>query len=314
MKENNGFKTLIVIIAVVLTILGVVPQSALYDSFDGYEYENYDYEYYENYEQITILEAQESIKEQWEAPAYTVQEQSALLYVQTDSNVRSGPSTDYDVIGWCGVNQKINVTGVTDNGWYRIQYGNEVGYIASGLVSTAMVATPQPVQPQQTQSQPQSESQTQEPQDPKERWEYSEAELIQLCLSECITSDMNEVEKAIAIHDYLCNIMTYDYTYTHVSTFDALAYGTGVCQGYANAYKKLMDGAGIPTDYVSGVVWNGKEWVRHAWNRSLIGGYYFYTDVCWDDTMGGNYFLLISYEEISKSRVEQEINRENRVK
>ena len=110
---------------------------------------------------------------------------------------------------------------------------------------------------------------------------------------------MNAFQKATAVNNYLCSLMSYDDSLTHRSTFDALAYGIGVCQGYANAFCKIMNALGVPTDYISGYGWNGREWGRHGWNRTLIDGTYYYTDVTWNDSLGENQYLLISFEQMS---------------
>lgn len=302
--KNAGLKKLIVILAVIATLIGVLPV----ETFDVEKWTStttYAATYEENeteVEETTEEAEEESVIEE---PAFTVEEMSAKLYAQQASNVRKGPSTDYEVIGGLSTNEEVEVTGKANTGWYRISYKGEVGFVSNTLLkdSKVVIETPAAAPASNTYSAPASAGS-------KARWELSEKELIQLCLSECITPGMTEFEKAVAINNYLCYIMQYDKTYKHVSTFDALAYGTGVCQGYANAYKKLMDAAGIPTDYVSGTANGG----RHAWNRSLIGGVYYYTDVCWNDSATApNRYLLISYEQMSLDHFQQEINRTNRV-
>ncbi len=224
----------------------------------------------------------EAEPEEPKLPEYTVTEMSAVLYAQKASNVRSGPSTDYDVIGGLAINTEVTVVGKASTGWYQISYGGIEAFVAGSLLKDTPVV--------------------------RERWQLSEDELVQLCLSECITAGMSDWDKAIAINNYLVNLMSYDYTYTHCTTFDALAYGTGVCQGYANAYQRLMNAAGIPTDYVRGYGWSGSEWGRHGWNRVLIDGQYYYVDVTWNDSSSPNRYLLISYDEISKNHQQTELN------
>lgn len=309
--KNAGLKKVIVFLSIVLTLVGIVPFETLnlsqYISTTTYAATVEENETEEN--ETEVESETESTEVAVVEPAYTVEEMSAVLYAQQASNVRSGPSKDYEVIGGLATNQEVTITGKASTGWYRISYNGGEGFVAASLLKETQVVIEVPVQ----------EPVVEQPavaQQPvvKQRWEMTEAELIQFCLSECITPTMNEFEKAVAINNYLCAIMTYDRTYKHVSTFDALAYGTGVCQGYANAYKKLMDAAGIPTDYVSGQGYNGQTTGRHAWNRSLINGVYYYTDVCWNDSATSpNRYLLISYEQMSIDHFQQEINRTNRV-
>ena len=85
-------------------------------------------------------------------------------------------------------------------------------------------------------------------------------------------------------------------------------YGTAVCQGYANAFKKMMEAAGVPTDYISGKGWTGAEWGSHGWNRVLVDGTYYYVDVTWNDCVGSNAYFMMTYEQMSQEHVEEKIN------
>ncbi|MGM9615858.1 MAG: SH3 domain-containing protein [Oscillospiraceae bacterium] len=63
-----------------------------------------------------------------------VTKDSGTATVTTRANVRSGPGTDYTVLGVVEVDETLTVTGVTDNDWYEVSYDGKVGYIASNLV------------------------------------------------------------------------------------------------------------------------------------------------------------------------------------
>lgn len=67
-------------------------------------------------------------------PEYTVQEHSAVLFVKKAVNVRKGPSTDYEKIGGLGKGEQIQVTGIADTGWYRIQYNDAEAYVAGSYL------------------------------------------------------------------------------------------------------------------------------------------------------------------------------------
>lgn len=131
----------------------------------------------------------------------------------------------------------------------------------------------------------------------------STTELCQYVLYQIITPDMDDFAKARAINNWLCDHVTYDLNY--YTTRDAILLGRGRCQGYANAYKNLMNTAGIPTDYISGYANGG----RHGWNRVLIGGCYYYVDVTWNDSMRdyGRY-LLVSEAEMNRDHQPNKIN------
>ena len=82
----------------------------------------------------------------------------------------------------------------------------------------------------------------------------------------CITDDMTEVQKYRALHDYIVDNAYYDFNALYeaeTKTFtkqgqeahDArlvLAYGRGVCDGYAYAYQALCKAAGLPCEMVFG--------------------------------------------------------------
>lgn len=81
---------------------------------------------------------------------YVVTDMSAILYVQKNSNVPQGPSTDYEVIGGLALNQEAVVTGRADTGWYRIEYKGGEGFVAGSLLGRdqVVIETPAPGQSQ----------------------------------------------------------------------------------------------------------------------------------------------------------------------
>lgn len=264
-------------------------------------------------EQEESTEVEEETTE--ETPEYTVSDLTEVRYANQPSNVRCGPSTDYDRIGSLAQNQEVQVTGQASTGWYRISYNGGEGFVSHILLDTAPVEiqTPEPQPEPEPQPQPEPPAEQQPELQPKELWEYTEDELVYGIVNAIITPEMDAFQRATAINNYLCATMTYDDTHTHRSTFDALAYGTGVCQGYANAFCRLMNAAGVETDYISGYGWTGSEWGSHGWNRSLINGVYYYTDATWNDSLGSNQYLLISFEEMERDHRQQQIN-PNRIK
>ncbi len=244
-------------------------------------------------------------KKENKAPSFTVTELDATFYVQTESNVRSGPAKSYERIGGLSTNQKIKVTGKASTGWYRISYNGKIGYISDSLVASEPVEIEKPkISASGRESIPTYPA-------PSKK----EQGVIDAILDSILTYDMNEFEIGKAIHDYLCAVCTYDSSYKYYTAYSCMVTGKSVCQGYANAYWRLMNAAGIPTDYVSGTGYPGSSSGRHAWNRSLINGTYYYTDVTWDDNSNGgwNYkYFMVSYEEISKDHKQNELNRKNR--
>ena len=79
-----------------------------------------------------------------------------------------------------------------------------------------------------------------------------------------ITEDMSDLQKALAIHDYLVYRFEYDYDNYMNGTIPAESYqcsglllnGTGVCQAYALAYEYFMERAGVECYYTSSSAMN----------------------------------------------------------
>jgi len=267
---------------------------------------------------------------------YTVEEMSAVMYAVTNSNIRKGPSTDYEIIGGAKTGKALTITGRADTGWYRVDLGGKEGFISGKLVSYEAPVNEEPVSgTTNTGNEPEviennSEAQAQEtPADPTPEpvvepepvaevtvassrtpvavspaASESEQAMINSIVAQVVTPNMSDREIAVAMNNYLCAILTYDNSYSSYTTVSALTSGRAICQGYANAYWRLMNAAGIPTDYVRGYANGG----RHGWNRCLIDGVYYYVDVTWNDSLGNNNYLLISYDQISRDHTETELN------
>lgn len=93
-------------------------------------------------------------------------------------------------------------------------------------------------------------------------------------------------EKMKYVHNWLIDNVNYSETKTVNSSniYGALVGKSVVCEGYARAYKYLMDELNIPCVLVSGtaVDENGKS-ERHAWNYVYIKNNWFAIDTTWDD-------------------------------
>ena len=100
--------------------------------------------------------------------------------------------------------------------------------------------------------------------------------------------------KAVLIHNYLCGTVTYydkkDATSTErsyiQSAYGALIKRQCVCQGFAEAYKRLCGEAGVPCDQIRGQILSDMGW--HAWNIvHLDGGKKpCHVDCTWDTDIG----------------------------
>ncbi|MDE7267894.1 MAG: Ig-like domain-containing protein, partial [Lachnospiraceae bacterium] len=100
-----------------------------------------------------------------------------------------------------------------------------------------------------------------------------------------VKTGMSDLEKAIALHDYLAVNCEYDKENLDANKIPATsytAYGTlvnrmAVCQGYALTYKYLLNQVGIDCYMVT------SDTMNHAWNLIKLNGNYYQVDVTWDD-------------------------------
>lgn len=109
-----------------------------------------------------------------------------------------------------------------------------------------------------------------------------------------IDPSWDDKEKALAIHDYLGQSITYDFTPNDQTPYGALVEKRCVCNGYATSYEMLMDFLGIQTIRVV------SEPMNHAWNMIKLDGDWYHVDNTWDDVnindladpyVSYNYFL-----------------------
>lgn len=108
----------------------------------------------------------------------------------------------------------------------------------------------------------------------------------------CVTDGMTDVEKAVVLHDWLVTNTEYGFTgeqWPHYSIVPDLSYtiygplgmGMSVCNGYALAYKYLLDHVGVDSVVVaSSEMGDGKG---HAWNLVKLNGEWYHADTTWDD-------------------------------
>lgn len=101
----------------------------------------------------------------------------------------------------------------------------------------------------------------------------------------CIKPQMSNVEKILAVHDYLATVCDYDgenymnhtVPATSYTILGTLAAGSAVAQGYALTFSTLMRRAGIDSYVVASTSMN------HVWNLVSINGSWYHVDVTKDD-------------------------------
>lgn len=110
----------------------------------------------------------------------------------------------------------------------------------------------------------------------------------------------SDFDKIKAAHDELRACVTYDDSpetdiLSHTA-YGALINGKSVCEGYAKAYKLMLDAMNIKCNYVTSAV--------HAWNEVKYDGKWYMVDVTNDDTNNGYcYFMLGCDVLLSKKNV-----------
>ena len=87
----------------------------------------------------------------------------------------------------------------------------------------------------------------------------------------------SDEQKALYLHDYLVTHCEYDLTYSNYDAYSAIVLESSVCQGYALAYRDLLQQCGVKCDIVTS--WD----LNHAWNIVTIGSAQYYVDCTWDD-------------------------------
>ena len=118
-----------------------------------------------------------------------------------------------------------------------------------------------------------------------------------------------DYQKILAIHDYLVDNVSYDQTLTKYNIYNmygALVNKDAVCEGYAKAFKYLMDRVNIKSVVVIGLATDSNEETQnHAWNYVELDGVWYGIDVTWDDPIvigGGKIGKSQKYKYFLKSK------------
>ncbi|OQA65700.1 MAG: Exoglucanase B precursor [Firmicutes bacterium ADurb.Bin262] len=101
----------------------------------------------------------------------------------------------------------------------------------------------------------------------------------------CVSAEMTDAEKVMAVHDYIILNTKYDYcnylqgTVPHVSytAYGVLVNGAGICNAYSLAFSAIMQRLGIETITVYG------KSIGHSWNMVKLDGKWYHVDLTWDD-------------------------------
>ena len=95
------------------------------------------------------------------------------------------------------------------------------------------------------------------------------------------------VSQIKGVHDYLVDHLEYDSTISQNNIYNlygALINKCTVCEGYARAFKYMMDDLGVPCLIACGTGINSSgQMENHAWNYVRLNGNWYAIDVTWDD-------------------------------
>ena len=110
----------------------------------------------------------------------------------------------------------------------------------------------------------------------------------QKIIESVISSNMNDMQKALALHNYLINNVIYADIQTVKSNYQKLhtAYGAivdryAVCEGISAAYCHLLRLVGIRATIVNGSTERSMSY-DHCWNIIEIDNAFYHIDVTWD--------------------------------
>jgi len=102
-----------------------------------------------------------------------------------------------------------------------------------------------------------------------------------------IPEDTNNFEKILSVHNWLVDSLEYDETLSKPnrnSVYGALVQRQVTCQGYAKAFKYIMDGLSVPCVLVRGEATNSEgKTEKHMWDYVQINDKWYAIDVTWDD-------------------------------
>lgn len=123
--------------------------------------------------------------------------------------------------------------------------------------------------------------------------------------------DKNSVAKVLNIHNWLVDNLQYDVSMKRTNNnniYGALIEKNVVCEGYAKAFKYLLDELDVPCVIICGeVIDESGNMQKHAWNEVYLNGNWYAIDVTWDDPViigGGNLTNELKYKYFLKGSTE----------
>lgn len=139
---------------------------------------------------------------------------------------------------------------------------------------------------------------------------YKVYEEMKKVLRNIISDDMTDIQKVIAIHDYLVMNVTYDeevlqllyqgnkdtYQYRSFYLEGVFFDKKAVCEGISKAFTSLCNIEGIPCVVVEGYQKNNPNGAGHAWNKVYVDNNWYIVDVTSDGTIIEGAYEILSYK------------------
>lgn len=122
----------------------------------------------------------------------------------------------------------------------------------------------------------------------KEQEEYIESTLEDIT-KHLVDSEMSDLEKVIAINNYIIDRYEYDYKQKSISVYSALTTSLTVCQGYSMTAYKMLSYLGIENRIIVGKIND----IPHSWNIVKIHGKWYHLDTTNNDSTEKNKYLLL---------------------
>ncbi len=132
---------------------------------------------------------------------------------------------------------------------------------------------------------------------------YSELKKV---LRKIVDDDMSDLQKALAIYDYIVMNVTYDqevYNKLSINDFDFASYKSfylegvlfdklAVCEGISKSFTSFCNIEGIPCVTVVGYQTANKNGANHAWNKIYLNGKWYIIDPTSGGTIVGDSEVL----------------------
>lgn len=115
----------------------------------------------------------------------------------------------------------------------------------------------------------------------------AQVEEVRNLVVSAIPEGSSNFEKILYVHDWLVDNLSYDETLSkdnRSNVFGALVEKSVTCQGYAKAFKYIIDSLSVPCILVKGDATNSQGTTeKHVWNYVQINDGWYAVDVTWDD-------------------------------